>query len=121
MGFFYTQHRALEDCNAVYHALRYCPPQNGNINCFHLLKANAQQVTYRIPVYNSPFGKKDLLKHRGYRWQETGDKHPKHWFIDLTADRIASEIEYLCKVIYERDLEIIPRQLDAKNRYSVRV
>ncbi len=68
----------------------------------------------------SPFDLKDELKRRGYRWSDGSDGRPKSWYIDVEESKEASEIEFLRKTIYMRDVEPRVQALSAMSRFSVR-
>jgi DNA polymerase III subunit epsilon len=121
MGYFYTAHRALEDCNAVYHALKHCPTSTPGDQCFTSLLSNAMRTNYRIASHNSPFDKKDLLKARGYRWHDGTRQVVKHWYRDVEQVDIDDELLYLEQSIYERAVHIDPIIINATNRYSSRI
>ena len=74
----------------------------------------------RIWAEQSPFELKDELKQRGYRWSDGADGRPRSWYIDVDQDDQATEIEFLRKTIYLRDVEPRVQSVSAFNRFSVR-
>lgn len=80
---------------------------------------NAGQLRFKLWATNSPYESKDLLKARGYRWSNPQtDKH-KAWFIELTEDKVAEEINYLRSNIYGNSAINIPVEIfDAYGRFS---
>ncbi len=71
-GFFYDGHRAAVDCNAAIELLSKPLPVSGTLALVALLE-NARKPTCRVWAEGSPFDFKDILKSRGYRWND-GDK-----------------------------------------------
>jgi DNA polymerase-3 subunit epsilon len=69
---------------------------------------------------NPPFELKDELKQRGYRWSDGADGRPKSWYRDVDEQGHASEIDFLQKVIYLRDVEPRVQAVNAFNRFSIR-
>lgn len=66
-GFFYEQHRAVDDCQAAI-ALLATPLPDGTLPLAQLLE-RARLATVRIWAEHSPFELKDRLKARGYTIQ----------------------------------------------------
>jgi DNA polymerase III subunit epsilon len=50
------------------------------------LLASARKARVRVWAEGSPFGMKDELKKRGYRWNDGTDGWPKSWFIEIAED-----------------------------------
>ena len=118
-GFFYDKHRAANDCLAAIELLATPLPQSGASAMARLLD-RARMPTWRIWAENSPFDLKDILKARGYRWNGDGTPFPKAWYIDVEDATKESEIAFLKKDIYQRDVELLIRRVDAYNRFSER-
>ena len=98
-GYFHGAHRAIDDCQAV-------------------LELLARQ----LPGWaeNSPYDLKDALKCRGYRWNDGTDGRPRSWHIDVGKDNRDAELNYLKKEIYQRDVDVLCRELTARERFSNR-
>lgn len=119
-GFFYDRHRAANDCRAAIELLATPLPKSGELAMNRLL-VNARRSSWRIWAENSPFDLKDVLKARGYRWNGDENPNPRAWYIDVDdADRDA-EIAFLRKQIYQRDVDLLARELTAFDRFSNRV
>ncbi len=101
-GFFYEQHRAVDDCQAAM-ALLATPLPNGTLPLAQLLE-RARQPTLRIWAEHSPFELKDRLKARGYRWNADATLAPRAWYIDVDEATHQAEIEFLRKEIYLREV-----------------
>jgi len=119
-GFFYEKHRAVNDCLAAIELLATPLPVTGSPGLTKLLE-NARKPTWRIWAENSPFDLKDVLKARGYRWNPDGTPFPKAWFIDVQDDRREAELSSLQKEIYQREVQVLTRKIDAFNGFSDRL
>jgi DNA polymerase-3 subunit epsilon len=118
-GFFHQAHRAIDDCHALLEILAFELPDLGEPALAVLLE-RARKKTMRVWAEQSPFDLKDELKRRGYRWSDGSDGRPKSWYIDVEESKEASEIEFLRKTIYMRDVEPRVQALSAMSRFSVR-
>lgn len=118
-GYFYDAHRAVDDCNAVLHALTQQLPKSNRSGLRALMDAtNANSV--RIWAEGAPFEKKDLLKSRGYRWSDGSGGTRRAWWIDVSEQDIAQELVYLQNDIYGRAVNLPTRKLSAFDRFSTR-
>jgi DNA polymerase III subunit epsilon len=118
-GFFYDKHRAANDCLAAVELLATPLPVSGAPAMAQLLD-RARTPSWRIWAENSPFDLKDILKARGYRWNGDGTPFPKAWYVDIEDAAKDAEIEFLKRDIYQRDVELLVRRVDAYNRFSGR-
>lgn len=117
-GLFHDAHRAVDDCHALLEILSQ--PVKGAEAVFVELVANANRPTVRIWAQRSPFELKDILKSRGYRWCDGSDGRPKSWYTDVTQTERETELQFLYKEIYQRDVEILCRDITAIDRFSNR-
>ena len=120
LGFFYDAHRAIEDCYAGIEVLSNSLPVSGKLAMSKLLSA-ARQDTKRIWAVNAPYDFKDILKARGYRWNDGNDGRQKSWYLDVTHDAYETEIAFLENEIYQTDINLPVTNLTAKDRFSKRV
>ena len=68
-----------------------------------------------------PFDKKDILKHRGYRWSSGNDGNPKAWYADIPEQDLDTELTYLVSEIAIKSAKDLPiKKIDALTRYSKR-
>ncbi|MBZ9905269.1 3'-5' exonuclease [Mesorhizobium sp. BR115XR7A] len=118
-GFFYERHRAFQDCAAAVELLSLSLPKPG-IPAMSRLLERARLSNWRIWAENSPFGLKDVLKARGYRWNAEGSQSPRSWYIDVDDDAKESELSYLRTEIYRREVDIKTRKITAYDRFSDR-
>ena len=91
------------------------------IECVDL--KNARQKSNRVWAVGSGFDKKDVLKNRGYQWFPGGEGRDKSWHKEISQENLESELEYLGKEIYGRDIKgILPIDpVTAFDRFSGRL
>lgn len=118
-GYFHGAHRAIDDCHAVLELLARPLPATST-TALAVLLDRARRKTFRIWAQNAPFDLKDVLKRRGYRWADGSDGRPRSWFIDVDADRRDAELDYLRREIYQRNVDILCREISALDRFSNR-
>ena len=119
-GYFYDRHRAVNDCYAAIELLAMPLPQSGN-PAFKQLLEKARLPTWRIWASHAPFDLKDVLRERGYRWSAGGEGTLRAWFMDVAEDLMDAELAYLQNEIYQREVDIPMRRIDAYTRFSRRV
>ncbi len=119
-GFFYEGHRATIDCLAGIHVLAQRLPKSGE-RALKTLLDTARRPTHRVWATNSPFETKDLLKKRGYRWNNGDDGRPKSWYVDIDEDGLAEETKFLEAEVYGRSTRIQSNRITAFKRFSDRV
>lgn len=95
-GLFYSAHRALIDCQVGIHVLATSQDEGCRTAFSYLLEA-VQSESLRIWAIGSPFHTKDLLKDRGYRWNDGSDGRPKAWHTKVSPDLLEEENEWLRK------------------------
>lgn len=120
LGFFYEAHRAVEDCNAGIEVLSHTLPISGERALSKLL-TEARQDTKRIWAVNAPYDFKDILKARGYRWNDGNDGRHKAWYLDVSEEAYGSECRFLESEIYQTDINLPVTNFSAKDRFSKRV
>jgi DNA polymerase-3 subunit epsilon len=118
-GLFFDGHRAVHDCRAGIEILGRPLPRSGRRALGALLES-AGRPRWRLWAAGAPYGKRAILKGRGYRWSDGNDGRPKSWYSDVADDAIESELQYLRDEIYGRHVEIEPRRVTAFDRYSGR-
>jgi DNA polymerase III subunit epsilon len=118
-GYFHEAHRAVEDCQALLEILARELPTTNQTALAELLERSRRPI-YRIWAERSPFDLKDVLKKRGYRWNDGNDARPKAWYIDVSESQRDNEIQFLKKNIYQRDVDLYAPSITAVNRFSVR-
>lgn len=118
-GFFYDAHRALNDCQAAVQLLAGVQAVTGRRPLEELLE-RARRPSFRIWAENSPYDLKDHLKARGYRWNGDGQPGPKAWYIDVEEPLKDAELAFLQTEIYQREIELMVRRVDAYDRFSDR-
>lgn len=124
LGFFFHAHRADADCEATLQVLNVplveLDDAKTGLKC--LLEAR-DASTRRIWAANSPFATKDLLKGRGYRWNDgTQPGSLKSWFIDVTSqEAYDEELAWLRQSVYGTRVSIPVTSFDAYSRFSNRL
>ncbi|GAP23385.1 DNA polymerase III subunit epsilon and related 3'-5' exonuclease [Gluconobacter frateurii NBRC 101659] len=119
-GFFFDGHRAVDDCQAAIALLGHTGfPENRS--ALSLLLERARAVWTRLWAEYAPFELKDTLKVRGYRWNDGSDGRPKAWFIDRPPEEVEEEVRFLRSDIYQRDVDITVRPVEAADRFTDRV
>jgi DNA polymerase-3 subunit epsilon len=119
-GYFYDKHRAENDCRAAIELLASPLPLSAGTGLAKLME-NARKPSWRIWAENSPFEFKDILKARGYRWNGDGSANPRSWYLDIDDEAKAPELEFLRSEIYQREIDLVVKKIDAYNRFSDRV
>jgi len=114
-------HRALDDAEGVLGLLLERLPVSG-APIFQTLLKRANEVTSRLFAVSAPFDRKDLLKDRGYRWNDGSQGGSKAWWRDVPVEAEPEELAYLASQIYPRgntsSVQIL--KCDAYARFSVR-
>lgn len=118
-GFFYDRHRAVNDCLAAIELLARPLRRAGRPAMAELLD-RARAPTWRIWAENSPFELKDQLKARGYRWNGDAGASPRAWYRDVEEEALHNELTFLKREIYQREIDLLTRRIDAHDRFSDR-
>jgi DNA polymerase III subunit epsilon len=88
-------HRGEVDCLAGVEVLSRTLPRSGT-RAMSALLTRARQATLRVWALGSPYGAKDDLKRRGYRWNDGAyPGSPKAWYRDILETDEATELEWL--------------------------
>ena len=120
-GYSINAHRALDDAEGVLGLLLGNLPLSGT-PIFKSLLDKADELTSKICAIGAPFDKKDVLKQRGYRWNDGSGGGCKGWWTNVPHYLEQDELSYLGKEIYPNgntDSVDISR-IDAYARFSVR-
>jgi DNA polymerase-3 subunit epsilon len=94
-GFFTDAHRALNDVDALLHLLSHADTTRGSPYFLELL-TEARKTTYQLMALSAPFESKDLLKSRGYRWDNPG----RTWWKEIAHADLSLETEWLEEYVY---------------------
>lgn len=118
LGFFYDGHRALNDCWATLNLL--CQ----ETGAFAELRNNMKKSEILLWAIAAPFGKKDPLKEKKYKFSDAPQNMPKCWQKEIENEAaLEEEIIFLENEVYCRkgacnNLPIA--KITAQNRYSFR-
>jgi DNA polymerase III subunit epsilon len=120
-GWFIHAHRALDDAEGVLGILLEKLPLSGT-PVFKSLLDTYDDVTSKICAVGAPFDKKDLLKQRGYRWNDGTQESCKAWWISVPSNLENDELSWLASEVYTGNstdsIEI--SRVNALDRFSVR-
>jgi DNA polymerase-3 subunit epsilon len=118
-GIFYDAHRAEIDCLVGIHLLTKYLPKSKELVLKTLLK-KANENSYIIWATNSPFHTKDILKSRGYRWNDGSNGKPKSWYIEVSDKQKESEYDFLCQLINQSKEDFIVEEMNSFSRFAIR-
>jgi len=120
-GLFINAHRALDDAEGVLGILLGKLPVS-KTTVFKSLLNTYDKVTSKISAVGAPFDKKDVLKQRGYRWNDGSQGGCKAWWISVPTVLENEELVWLAGEVYSEgstDRVEISR-INAIDRFSVR-
>ncbi|WP_230533264.1 3'-5' exonuclease [Microvirga roseola] len=115
-GWFHQGHRAVEDCHALLEVLASPLSSGAGLPFKHLL-ASSRKALLRIWAEGSPFDMKDLLKKRGYRWNDGTDGRPKSWWVEVDEEAGEAELTFLRREVYRREVEPYTQKITAFERF----
>ena len=120
-GYCINAHRALDDAEGVLGLLLGEFPGSGK-PIFRELLERSLEITAKIYAVGAPFAKKDVLKQRGYRWNDGADSGSKGWWISVPQQLEQDEMRYLAREIYPggNTNSVDISRVDAYARFSVR-
>ncbi|MBC7963609.1 MAG: DNA polymerase III subunit epsilon [Steroidobacteraceae bacterium] len=120
-GLFINAHRALDDAEGVLGILLGKLPVS-KTPVFKALLDTYEVITSNICAVGAPFDKKDILKQRGYRWNDGSQGACKAWWISVPNVLENDELAWLASEVYsdgKTDRVEISR-VNAIDRFSVR-
>ena len=118
-GIFYDAHRAEMDCLVGVHILTQVLPLSKEL-VLKVLLSKSLEKSYIIWAINSPFSSKDILKARGYRWNDGNNGKPKAWYIEVGEELKAEEVKFLQQNIYSSNVALTIDEIHPLNRFSAR-
>jgi DNA polymerase III subunit epsilon len=120
-GYSIKAHRALDDAEGVLGLLLGAFPVTGT-SIFKKLLERSLEVTSKIYAVGAPFATKDILKQRGYRWNDGADNGCKGWWVDVPQPQEQDEMRYLAQEIYPggNTRSVAVTRIDAYARFSIR-
>ena len=77
--------------------------------------------TQRIWAVGAPFDSKDILRARGYRWNDGNEGRYKAWYGDVSLADYEEECQFLKSEIYQKKINLPVTKITAKERFSNRV
>lgn len=120
-GYNINAHRALDDAEGVLGLLLEKLPVTGT-PIFKTLLEKYIETTSRICAVGAPYDKKDILKQRGYRWNDGSQNSCKGWWVNVAQQLEQDELAYLATEIYPggHTGSVAINRIDAYARFSVR-
>jgi len=116
--FFFDNHRAVDDCLAAIGLMTMTLPKSG-LTAMDAMLRNARAATYKIIADGAPYELKDALKRRGYAWNAEIARGPKAWWIEVPADELENELDFLRREIFQRQVDVPVRRITAFERFSL--
>jgi DNA polymerase-3 subunit epsilon len=120
-GFFITPHRALDDAEGLLGLLMGNFAGTG-VPIFKTLLENSGELISKICAVGAPYDKKEILKQRGYRWNDGSKNGCKGWWVNVPENLEHDELAFLAQEIYPGgnigSVEV--NRIDAYARFSVR-
>lgn len=116
MGYYFDAHQADKDCYAGLAILLQI--NDDGISYFQQLLENSQKDSVTLRAQHAPFDKKDILKQRGYIWQDGSDGITKGWEIVVSEDEADNEKTWLTEIIYKGEARYYEKTENALTRYS---
>jgi len=120
-GLFINAHRALNDAEGLLGIFLETLPVSG-IPVFKALLDRYDETTSKICAVGAPFDKKDVLKQRGYRWNDGSQGGCKSWWTSVPGDMERDELTWLANNIYSRGVtdSVEISRVNALDRFSIR-
>lgn len=120
-GWCINAHRALDDAEGVLGLLLETLPVTERSVFAALLEHSAESIT-KLYAINAPFDKKDLLKQRGYRWNDGSNNTAKCWWISIPESKEQEELSYLATAIYPKGYadSVEVKRILPVDRFSIR-
>ena len=120
-GYTINAHRVLDDAEGVLGLLLGNLPIS-ETPIFKSLLEKSEELTSRICAVGAPYDKKDILKLRGYRWNDGAGNGCKGWWIDVPQHLERDEMNYLGNDIYPdgNTGSVDINRIDAFARFSIR-
>lgn len=115
-GVFYGAHRAMIDCMIGVHVLATTEDDEGK-TAFEYLLENSQRESVRVWATGAPFETKDMLRDRGYRWNDGRDGRFKAWHKVIRPEDLDAENQWLRNSCGAHPQATTVEALD---RYSIR-
>ena len=120
-GFFINAHRALDDAEGLLGLLLARLPLSGTSVMKALLERSGE-VSSKLYAVGAPYDRKDLLKQRGYRWNDGSRSGVRGWWTSVPGGREADELAYLAREIYPggNTGNVVIFRVDPISRFSMR-
>ena len=118
-GFFYHAHRAVVDCEALLYLLSKPCFNSLHTGLFHLLSEYSKR-TLTLQALDTAFATKEVLKSRGYRWNEGSPSNPKGWFCEISEGDKEAELTWLRDTVYRgKPFQTLQSLIGADTRFGL--
>lgn len=116
-GRFTDAHRAMADVDMLLFILSQQREQGVTDyrNGMHELLVRARVQRLRLVASNSPFDSKNLLKAKGYSWNNAG----RFWFKNVTENDLAAEKAFLKEKVYMGFDQSIAQKIPMNDLYKI--
>ncbi len=111
-GWFYEGHRASIDCLAVTW-LFYTVPES-----MAQLLQTARETSVLIKAIGAPFDAKDVLKARGYRWNNGENGQAKYWWKEISNQDLPNEKIFLAEIHPQFENTMVFELKNARTRFK---
>ena len=120
-GCFIDAHRALNDAEGVLGLLLSTLPATGR-SVFQVIREQAAAPTCKVMAVGAPFEAKDVLKDRGYCWNDGANGKAKAWWTDIAESAVKEEMAFLGKNVFRHGntSTVVVSKIDAYDRFSSR-
>lgn len=93
-GLFHEAHRAATDVAALLHVLDR--PARGGGTVVGRMLARARRPSWTVDAAGAPFGAREVLRERGYRW----DPRRRLWSVSVGEEALDDEVRWASLMLY---------------------
>ena len=116
LGFYFEPHQADKDCLAGLAVL--AQRDDCGESYFQKMITLAAQDSITIRAVSAPFDAKDILKNRGYSWQDGSDGSAKGWETVVGVDKADEERAWLSAEVYSGKPKFTEKTKNAITRFT---
>ena len=116
LGFYFEPHQADKDCLAGLAILAQSHEDEESF--FHKMITAVEKDSITIRAEHAPFEAKDILKTRGYSWQDGGDGSVKGWETVVSIDDADEERGWLAAEVYNGAPKFSEKTENALTRFT---
>ena len=116
LGFYFEPHQADKDCLAGLAVLAQIDESGESY--FQKMITVAEKDSITIRAEYAPFEAKDILKKRGYSWQDGSDGGTKGWETSVAVDEADDERQWLTSEVYNGKPKFSEKSENALTRFT---